>query len=141
MRLVDGDDPVELGIERGRTAVASDISVLPNEIDLIEEPDVQSFLDRAEELLEALQTGGGSGTRSRVEEFLLSGTDISNKFVILTEPVSDPNNVSVNVTGGGKQSIVEDYVVVGQKVNWSGLGMDGVITAGEELIIEYEFNG
>lgn len=132
--LVDGDAG-QPSIGDANQLLANEVVVIPNDNPLIQEPNVQRFLDEVEEKLS--QGGGGGGTRMRVEEFTLDPTDISNKYVTLQYPPLN-NNISLSIANGPQQSYTEDYIVSGQNLTWSGRGMDGVLSTGDELVVEYE---
>lgn len=74
-----------------------------------------------------------------VEEFTLAGGDITAKKVTLTYTPTNANYVKMDIYGGGPQDNGVDFSVnVGTKeVSWSGLGLDGLLEAGDVLRISY----
>ena len=66
----------------------------------------------------------------------LTGTDITNKNVTLTEAPTTPAKTRVTV-GGVEQTYGDDFTVSGTTLNWNGLGMDGLVETGDKLIITY----
>ncbi len=90
--------------------------------------DVQDALDT----LAAKPIGSAYG----VQEFTLSGTDITNKHVTLSSSPAHPTLTVLSVIGGPSQNYVTDFIVTGSQLSWSGLFLDGVLTAGDILIVQ-----
>jgi len=81
-------------------------------------------------------------TRMFMEQRTLSSTDISNKYILLSKPTLDKQETLVTVLDGGDQTYGTDYVVTdavpsGFNLSWNGLGLDGVLTAGDIIQITY----
>ncbi len=72
-----------------------------------------------------------------VNEFTLSPTDISNKFVTLSEAPSNPTLTVLNIIGGVVQQYTADFTVSGSTLSWSGLFLDGVLISGDILIVQF----
>lgn len=72
-----------------------------------------------------------------VNEFTLSPTDITNKFVTLSVSPSNPTLTVLQVIGGPVQSYTSDFSVSGSTLSWSGLFLDGVLVSGDKLIVQY----
>jgi len=74
-----------------------------------------------------------------VEEFTLTSTDITNKKVILTYTPVNANYVRLDVIGGGAQDNGADFSVnvTTKELSWSGLGLDGILEAGDILRVTY----
>jgi hypothetical protein len=85
--------------------------------------------------------GGGGDNAYRKEEFTLTSTDISNKYVLISFAPTDPLMVSLTVVGGSGQDYSIDFISTldneGRRVSWSGLGLDGILAAGDTISIEY----
>jgi hypothetical protein len=79
----------------------------------------------------------GPGSGYIVNEFTLSSTDISNKFVTLTASPTNPSLSVLEVIGGPTQRYGSDYSISGSTLTWSGLFLDGVLEAGDQLIIQF----
>jgi len=137
LRLMQGEEPLAgPGTPRESEVMADNVVVIPNDNPLIQKTNVQGFLDEVEDILSA---GGSGGTGYKVEEFLLNGTDISNKFVTLSiQPCN--TNITVSVRNGPAQGYGQDFTISGINITWAGRGLEGVIEAGDELIIGYEHN-
>lgn len=73
----------------------------------------------------------------KVNEFTLSSTDITNKFVTLSGVPVNPTLTVLQVVGGGVQAYTTDFTVSGSTLSWSGLFLDGVLVAGDKLIIQF----
>jgi len=74
-----------------------------------------------------------------VEEFTLTSTDITNKKVTLTYTPVNGNFVRLDVIGGGAQDNGVDFSVnaTTKELSWSGLGLDGILEAGDVLRVTY----
>jgi len=72
-----------------------------------------------------------------VENFTLSPTDISNKFVTLAHNPANPTTVMCDIVGLTGQVYGVDFTVAGMQLNWSGLGMDGLVFSGSVLRVFY----
>jgi len=76
-----------------------------------------------------------------VDNFTLNGTDILNKYVILTSAPAVKAKTRLVVIGGIEQEYSADFVVTTNSANrelsWSALGLDGVLVAGDKLVIAY----
>ena len=87
-----------------------------------------------------VQIGGpGAGANPYyVNEFVLTSTDISNKYVTLSQMPDTPDKTILTVIGGPMQYYGNDYVVLsGGQLNWSGLFLDGVLASGDILIVQF----
>lgn len=72
-----------------------------------------------------------------VEYRTLSGGEITAKQLTLANTPVDLSIVQLDVVGGGPQQLNVDYSVSTNIVSWSGLGLDGVLLAGNVLRISY----
>lgn len=80
----------------------------------------------------------GSGVGENVETFVLSGADLSNKFVTLLKEPSFPNSVTLIPDGGIPQRNGVDFDIIGDQVSWDGKGLDGnFLEENDILIIQY----
>jgi len=136
LRMIEGEfdeSGTDVGVRQG--VKASGVVVEPNNMSLIQSTNVQDFLDNVESILES--GGSGSGTKYKVEEFILTAVDVLNKFVTLElQPCG--SNITVSVRNGPPQGYNQDYVLSGKNVTWAGRGLEGVVIAGDELIVGYE---
>ncbi|MEM4385373.1 MAG: hypothetical protein QXD03_02360 [Candidatus Anstonellales archaeon] len=72
-----------------------------------------------------------------VEYFTLTSTDISNKYITLTNTPSISNAVRLDVKGAPPQFYNDDYIVSGNTLSWNGLGLDGLLVEGDKLRVIY----
>lgn len=84
------------------------------------------------------QTPAISANSYYVNRFTLSGTDITNGFVTLTQAPDTAGNTIATVVGGPMQDYGVDYTVTGSQLSWTGLGLAGVLIAGDKLIIQFD---
>lgn len=72
-----------------------------------------------------------------VDKIELTQEDINNKFVTLSQTPLVYDAVMVNIDGGIPQINGIDFVVDGNKISWSGLGLDGFLEETDVLIVQY----
>lgn len=77
-----------------------------------------------------------SGT-FQVEYHTVTGLEVTNKQITLSLVPSDPTKVLLDLVNGSTQVYSTDFVVVTNVLDWTGLGLDGTITAGDILRIVY----
>jgi hypothetical protein len=74
------------------------------------------------------------------EQFVLTGTDITNGYVLLaSDPVSE-GSVDLKVLGAGEQIKDVDWEVDSgdpNRISWTSLGLDGLLSSGDTLSIKY----
>lgn len=92
--------------------------------------------------IKATAVGGGGSSNYKPEPVItLNATNISNKYVVLTEAPTDKNKTRLVVIGGIHQEYAADFVVTaddgGKRLSWSGLGLDGVLEDGDKLLVVY----
>lgn len=75
---------------------------------------------------------------SRVETFVLSNTDISNKYITLSVSTSVPADTVLLIKSAPSQYYGDDFVVSGSQLSWSGLGLDGILSSGDELTVIFK---
>lgn len=72
-----------------------------------------------------------------VNTFTLSPTDISNGYVTLASVPTMPAFSVLNVIGGSVQDYSIDYTISSNLLSWSGLWLQSVLVAGDQLIIQF----
>lgn len=72
-----------------------------------------------------------------VSKYTLSGTDITNGFVTLPSAPLIATITRLDVIGGIEQDYSVDFTVISNQVSWTGLGLDGILTAGDKIIVAY----
>ena len=72
-----------------------------------------------------------------IEDHVVTTSDMTSKSITLSQSTSDPNKVALTVYGGLPQNIGTDYTGTSTMVTWNGMGLDGVIAAGEEVRLVY----
>jgi hypothetical protein len=71
------------------------------------------------------------------KKFTISAADISAKQITLVPTPNDPDEVTLEfLTGGGQENGV-DFEVTSNVISWDGLGLDGFIELGDNLVIQY----
>lgn len=76
-------------------------------------------------------------SKAASETFTLSSFDIAQKRITLTLKPDLSYNISVQPREGCAQFIGSDFTVAGKDVSWDGLGLDGLLIAGDILQIDY----
>ena len=76
---------------------------------------------------------------ARQETFIytLTPADISNGFISLPGVPTTPPNTLLTPIGGPMQIYGVDYTVTGSTLSWAGLGLNGILVAGDILMVEY----
>lgn len=80
--------------------------------------------------------GGSSGIR--VQSFTVSGPQATAKQITLS---ATPLNISETLVwhvGGSIQKFGVDFTIIGNKLDWNGLGMETIIDTNDEIIIQYK---
>jgi len=85
-----------------------------------------------------LVSSTGSPGLPVTEVFTLSNTDISNKFVTLSAAPATPANTKLDVVGGPTQAYGPDFTISSSQLSWSSLFLDGVLVAGDRLIVQHD---
>lgn len=67
----------------------------------------------------------------------LTGGEVAAKQLTLGATPTTPSEVAVTLYGGGRQKYSVDYTVAGAVVSWNALGLDGLVSAGDTLFIDY----
>ena len=81
--------------------------------------------------------GGGGATEPTVEYRTLTGGEATAESLTLVGTPATPSKVLLDQIGGTSQEYGVDYSVSGTTLTWSGLGLDGVLIAGDKLRIVY----
>jgi hypothetical protein len=83
------------------------------------------------------QVGGVTpGKACEQEVITISGTDITNKYVTLAHTPA-AKSVQIMLDGGGDMIYGVAYTVSTNKIDWTGLALDGVIAANDKMQITY----
>lgn len=82
-------------------------------------------------------TLGSSTGNYNVDKFTLSGTDITNKYVTLSGSPTTPSDTILNIVGGVVQNYSTDFTITGSQLGWNGLALDGMLTAGDILLVQF----
>lgn len=64
-------------------------------------------------------------------------TDITNKFKPLPSTPSEPTKILADIVGGTTLYYGEDFSIIGLNFNWSGLTLDGLISSGDIIRVQY----
>lgn len=81
---------------------------------------------------------GGSDSTVEIEYRTISGPeDAAKQLTLATTPV-DVTKIQMGIRGGGTQILGTDFTVSGSILSWNGLGLDGVLTSGDEITILYK---
>lgn len=86
--------------------------------------------------------GGGGGNGVFIDTFTLTPTDIANKGVILSHAPTQPTKTIVIIEDAPGQAYAVDYIIssrlsAGATLDWTGLGLDGELAAGDILEVVY----
>ena len=78
-----------------------------------------------------------AGVSYSVNIYVLNGTDISNKYVLLSDIPSTPSDTILNVVGGIVQDYGNDYEVSMNVLTWDGLGLESILSVGDKIIVQF----
>lgn len=81
--------------------------------------------------------GGGGGTALKVEYRTITAPEATAKAITLVATPATATEVVLNVAAGTPQFYGDDFTVSGTTLSWSGLGLDGVLAAGDKLVVQY----
>lgn len=70
-----------------------------------------------------------------LEPIELTATDISNKFITLPNTPTDPDKTQLFIIGGTTALYGEDFTVSGNSLSWNGLGLDGLLSEFDQLVV------
>jgi hypothetical protein len=74
-----------------------------------------------------------------VEYITVNSSQITAKEIQLSNTPIVSNKVVLDIVGGTSQEYSVDFVVIGDKLNWSGYNLDGVIVSGDVLRVIYYY--
>jgi len=87
----------------------------------------------------------GTGSTRLVEVLTLDATDVgTNKYKDLSQVPTEVNTVNVVPVGGIAQEYTVDFTVVTdgadiKRLNWDGLGLDGILEATDKVMVTYTY--
>lgn len=79
-----------------------------------------------------------TGIDSKVEYRTLTSGEALVKQLNLLETPLDETKVRLYVAGAPNQVYGTDFIVTGVVLSWDTLALDGVLSAGDQIFIEYE---
>jgi len=74
------------------------------------------------------------------EEATLDITSFTAKEVVLTNTPAKPEQLTVLPVSGTPQKYGTDFIVVGNRLNWNGRGLETLLEIGDTLVIIYSIN-
>lgn len=81
--------------------------------------------------------GGGGGSTENVEyHTVTSGEETAKQFTLSNTPTVGGNTL-VDIITGGPQQLTVDFTITGNVFDWNGLGLDGILTAGDVVRLHY----
>ena len=72
-----------------------------------------------------------------VNKFTLGNADVANKYVTLSSTPTTASKTVLEIIGGDGQAYGVDFTIMGNQLNWSGLGLDGVLVSGDNLVVQF----
>jgi hypothetical protein len=81
-------------------------------------------------------SSGGDNTYHTEFRTLTSDEATAKALTLATTPTSPPET-DFEPDGAGEQFFGDDYTVSGQTLSWAGLGLDGLLNAGDKVKITY----
>lgn len=83
-------------------------------------------------------TGTGS-TDVKIEMRTISAGEATAKALTLVQTPANAGEISLDIISGTSQFYGADYTVSGSTLSWTGLGLDGLLAAGDMVVITYVF--
>lgn len=80
---------------------------------------------------------GSSATEFKSDPITLNITQITNKQLTLSATPTYPTRTILSVVGGSDQFYGQDFTVSGNILSWAGLGLDGELTVGDKIVINF----
>jgi len=94
-------------------------------------------LDAAGEVTVDVSPGGGLGTWTN-EVHTLTGPEITAKQFNMSNTPITPTDILVDIVGGPSAQVYgTDFTITGLVFNFNGLGLDGLLAAGDKLRLAY----
>ena len=84
-----------------------------------------------------IYTPGPGGGSYNVEKKTLTGADITNKTVTLSQTPTTLALTRLIVITGLEQDYGTDFTVSGTTLSWNGLGLESLLASGDKLVIVY----
>lgn len=72
-----------------------------------------------------------------VEYFTLDQQNIDNSEIVLQSEPTDITKTCLDIIGGSAQMYGSDFEVVNNKLKWLGKDLDGILSAGDRLRVQY----
>lgn len=69
---------------------------------------------------------------------IVTGLEESTKTITTAFTVSNPTSLEIFPKNGIRQFYGDDFTVSGNNILWTGLGLDGVLTAGDKIFLRYK---
>lgn len=79
----------------------------------------------------------GQSSGSIVDILTLTQTNIDDKQATLSQTPLIPSSVILTPEGGISQIYGVDYIVTGNLLDWTGLGLDGFLEVGDKIVVQY----
>jgi hypothetical protein len=67
----------------------------------------------------------------------ITPTNVTNKYVTLASTPLEPTKLLGDIVGGGTLEYGYDFNMVGQNFNWNGFALDGLISSGDLIRVQY----
>jgi hypothetical protein len=80
----------------------------------------------------------GGGADFEVERRTITAAEASAKQLTLSSVPANITDVILLVQGAGNMALGIDFSVSGSVLSWSGLGLDGLLAASDEITILYK---
>lgn len=81
--------------------------------------------------------GKKAGSSRKVERFLLTLQEATDMEIFLAGTPSDPTSVVMDIPSGGPQALGLDFQVDGNRIYWTGLALETILSEGDRLIVIY----
>lgn len=108
-------------------------------IAILERNGVEYDMPTEYNLATALTELGISAAGTITETITLNSQNIQHKYLTLSLTPIVADEARLIVAGGIEQVYGTDFEIVGKVLQWNGLGLDGILQAGDTFIITYAY--
>jgi hypothetical protein len=84
-----------------------------------------------------ISSTGGSSTPLAIEYRTVTAGENTAKQLTLGATPLDPTKVILAIAGAPTQVYGTDFTVSGTTLSWNGTALDGILSTGDQLLIEY----
>ncbi len=113
-------------------------TLLLTEGEIVFDTDEKIFYGGNGTLVGGFPVGSGVSGNNIVDVFVLTSTDITNKYVTLSQTPNSLQDILLFPEGGILQTPGLDFTLLsGNVLSWDGFGLDNFLEVGERITVSY----